>query len=101
MKIKKGDQVLIITGKDRGKKGKVLKIFSVAQKIIVENINLAKKHRRPRRQGEKGQVVESPRPLHVSNVKLLCPKCGQAARIGYKVTETGKFRMCKKCQQEI
>ena len=101
MKIKKNDQVLILKGKDRGKKGKVLEVFPSAEKILVENINLVKKHRRPRRQGEKGQIVEVPKALHISNVKLICSKCGAAARIGYKLTETGKLRICKKCQQEI
>jgi large subunit ribosomal protein L24 len=101
MKIKKNDQVLIIAGKDKGKKGKVLEVFAVLEKIVVENINLVKKHRRARRQGEKGQVIEIPKPLHISNVKLVCPKCGVAARVGYKMTESGKFRICKKCGQEI
>ena len=101
MKIHKNDQVLIIAGKDKGKKGKVLQVFSVAGKLTVENVNLAKKSRRPRKQGEKGQVVSVPKPLHISNVKLICPRCGQASRLGYKKTEAGKFRICKKCQQEI
>lgn len=101
MKIKKNDQVLIIAGKDKGKKGKVLRVFSASEKIIVENINLVKKHHRPKRQGEKGQVIEIPKPLHVSNVKLICPKCGAPTRIGYKVAEAGKFRVCKKCKTEI
>ena len=101
MKIRKNDQVLITAGKDKGKKGKVLQVFSSAEKLIVENINMAKKSRRARKQGEKGQIIEVPRPLHVSNVKLICPKCGQAAQLGYKATEAGKFRVCKKCQQEI
>jgi len=101
MKIKKNDQVLIISGKDKGKKGKVLEVFPVAQKIVVENINLVKKHRRPRRQGEKGQVIEIPKPLHISNVKLICPKCGEPARLGYKITGVDKLRVCKKCRQEI
>jgi len=101
MKIKKNDQVLILSGKDKGKKGKVLEVFPMAQKIMVENINLVKKHRKPRRQGEKGQVIEISKPLHISKVELLCPKCGMAARVGYKITETEKFRICKKCRQEI
>jgi large subunit ribosomal protein L24 len=100
MKIKKNDQVLIIAGKDKGKKGKVLEVFPVPEKITVENINLVKKHRRPRRQGEKGQVIEIPKPLHISNVKLICSKCGTPARVGYKLTDAGKFRICKKCGQE-
>jgi large subunit ribosomal protein L24 len=101
MKIKKNDQVSIMSGKDKGKKGKVLEVFPILERITVENINLVKKHRRPRRQGEKGQVIEIPKPLHISNVRLICPKCGQPSRIGYKLTETGKLRLCKKCKQEI
>jgi len=101
MKIKKNDQVLIISGKDKGKKSKVLEVFPVSEKITVENINLVKKHRRARRQGEKGQVIEIAKPISVSNVKLVCPKCGQSARVGYKLIEVGKVRVCKKCQQEI
>lgn len=101
MKIKKNDQVLIISGKDKSKKGKVLEVFPLENRLIIENINLVKKHRRPRRQGEKGQVIEIPKSLHISNVKLICPKCGQTTRIGYKIVETGKLRICKKCQQEI
>ena len=101
MKIKKNDQVLITAGKDKGKKGKVLDVFGSTEKLIVENINLVKKHRRPRKQGEKGQVIQIPKPLHLSNVKLICPKCGEASRVGYKLTEAGKFRVCKKCGQEV
>ena len=101
MKIKKNDQVLIVSGKDKGKKGKVLEVFPVSSRVVVENVNLAKKHRKARKQNEKGQVVEVPRSLHVSNVKLLCPKCGQPARLGYRLTDDGKYRICKKCNQEI
>jgi len=101
MKIKKNDQILIIAGKDKGKKGKVLEVLPTLEKIVVENANLAKKHHKPRKQGEKGQVIEVPRPMHISNVKLICPKCGQATRVGYKLTEKDKFRICKKCGQEI
>ena len=101
MKIKKNDQVLIISGKDKGKKGKVLEVFPVNSRVVVENINLAKKHRKARKQNEKGQVVEIPRPLHVSNVKLICPKCGEASRIGCRLVTDGKFRICKKCKQEV
>lgn len=101
MKIKKNDQVLIITGKDKGKKSKVISVLPELERIVVENANLVKKHRRARRQNEKGQVVEIAKPMHVSNVKLICPKCGQPSRLGYKITEAGKFRICKKCQQEI
>ena len=101
MKLKKGDTVLIISGKDRGRKGKVLKAFPKEQKILVENINLKKKHVRPKREEEKGQIVQIPAPIHVSNVKLICSKCGKATRIGYKIAENRKYRMCKKCGAEI
>ncbi len=101
MKIKKGDTVLIISGKDKGKKAKVLESFPRQNKIIVEGINLVKRHRRPRREREKGQIVEVPKPINVSNVKLVCPKCGRPTRLGYRLTEKGKHRICKKCNQEI
>lgn len=101
MKIKKNDTVLITTGKDKGKKGKVLKVLPKDNKIIVEGLNIAKKHNKPKKSGEKGQIIEIPRPMNVSNAMLLCFKCGQATRVGYKVTEAEKFRVCKKCQGEI
>ncbi|MDP2917987.1 MAG: 50S ribosomal protein L24 [bacterium] len=101
MKIRKGDTILIMSGKDRGKRGKVAKVFPEINKIIAENINLAKKHVRPKKQGQKGQVVAIAKPFDASKVKLVCPKCGQAARIGFKITESGKFRICKKCTHEI
>jgi large subunit ribosomal protein L24 len=101
MKIKKGDTVLIISGKDRGRKGKVLKAFPKELKILVEGINLKKKHVRPKREGEKGQIVQIPAPIQISNVKVICPKCGKATRLGYKITENKKSRICKKCGKEI
>lgn len=101
MKIKKNDTVLIISGKYRGKTGKVLRAFPKKEKILVEGVNIMKKHQKPRKTGEKGQVVEMLSPIDVSNVKLFCPKCGKAARVGYKITEGRKYRICKKCGQEI
>ena len=101
MKIRKNDQVLIISGKDRGKRGKVLKVLPKEERVIIEGINIKKKSVRPKRSGEKGQIVEVPAPLHVSNVKIICSKCGKAVRIGYKVEAGKKYRICKKCKQEI
>lgn len=101
MKIKKNDQVKILAGKDRGKSGKVLRVLSGEEKVVVENINIVKKHVRPRREGEKGQRVEVPGKVSLSNVMLICPKCGKAARIGYKVAEKSKLRICKKCKAEL
>lgn len=101
MKIKKGDTVLIISGKDKGKKAKVLEAFPRQNRITVEGVNIVKRHRRSRKEREKGQIIEVPKPVDVSNVKLVCPKCGQPVRLGYRLTEKGKYRVCKKCGQEI
>lgn len=101
MKIKKGDQVIVISGKDRGKQGKVLGVFPKENKVVVEGVNIRKKHVKPKRSGEKGQIVELSSPLDVSNLKLICPKCGKPARIGYVVREGKKYKICKKCKQEI
>ncbi|MEK7071770.1 MAG: 50S ribosomal protein L24 [Patescibacteria group bacterium] len=101
MKIKKNDQVLIISGKDKGKKGKVLNVFPKANQVLIEGINLRKRHQKPKKGGEKGQVIEFSAPVNVSNVKLICQKCGKAARVGYKITGDKKNRICKKCNQEI
>ena len=101
MKIKKGDTVLVISGKYRGKKGKVLRVFPKENRVLVEGINLVKKHQKPKRTGEKGQIVESPSPIDVSNVKLICPKCKKATRVGYKFEGEKKYRICKKCGKSI
>jgi len=101
MKIVKGDTVLIISGKYRGKKGKILRTFPKEKRILVEGVNLIKKHQKPRRTGEKGQIVEMPSPIDVSNLKLICPKCGKAVRVGYKFLEKRKHRICKKCGEPI
>ena len=101
MKLKKGDNVLIISGKDKGKTAKILKSLPKQRKILVEGVNLKKKHVRPKRDGEKGQIVQVIAPIDASNVKIICPKCGKAARIGYKIDKDRKFRFCKKCGQEM
>lgn len=101
MKIKKNDTVLIISGKDKGKKAKVLESFPKNNKILVDGVNIVKKHRRPRSEKEKGQIIELPKPISVSNVKFICPKCNKAVRIGYRLTKESKYRICKKCEQEV
>lgn len=101
MKIKKNDQVKIISGKDKGKSGKVLHVFPSLERVIVEGLNLHKKHSKPRREGEKGQRIEVPAKINISNVMLVCPKCGKNTKVGYKIVEKNKFRFCKKCQAEI
>jgi large subunit ribosomal protein L24 len=107
MKIIKGDNVLVISGKDRAKTGKVLRAIPVEERVVVDGVNIAKKSQKPRQRGQKGQVVSMPKSISVSNVKLICPKCGKATRVGYKVTEekegeaSKKSRVCKKCLAEI
>lgn len=109
MKIKKGDKVKVLTGKDKGKTGKVLQVFPSRNRASVEGLNLLIKHLRPRRQGEKGQRIEFPAPIHLSNLMLVCPKCGKPTRVGYKYIETKtgektrrrKVRICRKCKQVI
>ncbi|KKU90852.1 MAG: Ribosomal protein L24 [Candidatus Jorgensenbacteria bacterium GW2011_GWA1_48_11] len=101
MKIKKGDNVKILTGKDRGKSGKVVNVDFKSNKATVEGLNIFKKHVRPKRQGEKGEVVQVFRPLAVSNLMIVCPACGKATRIGYAVDKEKKTRICKKCHAPI
>jgi len=101
MKIKKGDNVKILSGKDRGKTGKVSRVFGKEEKALVEGMNLVKRHTRPRRQGEKGQRVSVPAAIDLSNLALVCPKCSKSSRIGFKIHNKNKFRICKKCQSEV
>jgi len=101
MKIKKGDNILVIKGKDRGKTGKVIKALPKENKIVVEGINLRKKHIRPKREGEKGQIVEIPAVFSASNAKIICSGCGKAVRVGYKIENGIKSRVCKKCGKTI
>lgn len=102
MKIKKGDIVKIMTGKDRGKSGKVLVVFPKENKITTEGINLMKKHKRAKRANEKGQTVEVPKPMNISKIMLVCPHCGKPTRVGFKINENKtKFRICKKCKAEV
>jgi len=101
MKIKKNDQVKILVGKDRGKTGKILRIISAENKVVIEGLNLMKKHVKPRKEGEKGQRIEIPGKANISNVMLVCPKCAKATRVGYKITGKEKLRICKQCKSEI
>ena len=101
MKIKTNDQVKILSGKDRGKTGKVIQVFTREQKVVVEGTNLIKKHLRARTQSDKGQVIELSAPIAVSKVALLCPKCQKATRVGYQLTGDKKARVCRKCKAVI
>lgn len=103
MKIKKNDTVKVIAGKDKGKTGKVMRAFPEQGKVLVEGLNLAVKHVRPKSAGEKGQKMYFPKPLTVSKVMLMCDKCGEPTRVGYRKlegeTRQKKERFCKKCKQ--
>jgi large subunit ribosomal protein L24 len=101
MKIKKGDKVLIIKGKDAKKTGSVLKTLPKNRKLILENLNLITHHVKPRRSGEKGQKIKVPSPLSIANVKLICPKCKKPTRLGFKIENNQKNRFCKKCKAII
>lgn len=101
MHIKKGDNVKIISGKDKGKQGKVLKVWPKKKKVIVEGLNLVVKHVKPRREGEKGQRVKISAPLWLSKVMLICPHCKKATRVGFKFFGEKKARVCKKCHEII
>ncbi len=102
MKIKKNDQVVILTGKDKGKKGKVVRVIPKENKLVVEGLNLVTKHVRPRREGEKGQIIKIARPIPASNVMLICPHCHHPVRVGYKILPAGKKqRWCRKCRELI
>jgi len=101
MRIKKGDMVLVISGKDKGRKGKIIQSLPKKGKVIVEGINLKKKNVKPKRSGEKGQIVQISAPLNVSNVQLICPGCSKAARVGYKIEGGVKLRYCKKCAKAL
>lgn len=102
MKIKKGDNIMIVTGKDRGKSGKIFKVLPKEGRVIIEGLNLKKKHVRPRKQGEKGQIVNIPGSLNISNVMILCKNCDKKTRVGFKFLEDkNKIRICRKCGEEI
>jgi len=102
MKIKKNDQVKMLVGEDRGKMGKVLRSFPNQGKIIVEGLNLVKRHKKSRKEGEKGQRVDIPRAVMASNAMLICSKCGKETKVSYKISSnSSKRRICKKCGGEI
>ena len=99
--IRKNDLVEVIAGKEKGKTGKILSTIPDKQRVVVEKINLIKKHQRPDAKG-KGGIVEKEGPIHVSNVMYLCDKCGSGVRIGYKILDDGKkARVCAKCHETL
>ncbi len=102
LKIKKGDRVRVLTGKDRGKDGNVTRVLPAAGKVIVDGVNVAKKHQRATKATMQGGIIDKDMPLPVANVAIVCPSCGKATRVGYKIDGDGtKVRVCKKCGGEM
>ena len=101
MNIKKNDPVIVLSGKDKGKKGKVLEAMPAAGKIVVEGINMASCHVKPKKEGEQGGIIRKETPLYACKTMLVCPKCGKATRHAVKLEGDKKVRVCKKCGQEI
>ncbi len=100
--IKKEDTVLVIAGKEKGKKGRVLSVMPAKSSLIIEKINIIKRHMKPNRKYAQGGIIEKEAPVHMSNVILVCPKCNKSTRIGNLVMENGKkTRTCKKCKEVI
>jgi len=100
VKFKIGDNVKITAGKDRGREGKIEKVFPKVLKVLVPGINLYKKHVKGF-QGQKGGIYDIPRPLNLGNIALICPKCKKVTRIGFSAKGEKKARICKKCRKEI
>jgi large subunit ribosomal protein L24 len=101
MKIKKGDKVKIIYGKDKGREGVVEKVYRKDNKVLIPGINLYKRHIKKNEKMPKGGIIEIPRPLDVSKVMLICPKCAKPTRVGILREKNKKWRICKKCKSKI
>jgi large subunit ribosomal protein L24 len=100
-RIKKGDTVVVLTGKNRGKQGNVIRVLHKKDRVLVERVNIIKKHQKPT-QASQGGIVEKESSIHASNVALLCPKCKKGVRIGYKLHDDGaKVRICRRCGEEL
>ena len=101
MKLKKGDTVTIVRGKDSGKKGTVEKVYTKEAKVLVEGVNQYKRHVKSKMPGQKSEIITLTKPLPVANVQIVCPKCHKLTRVGYKMEKETKIRYCKKCNHAI
>ncbi|MBN2144882.1 MAG: 50S ribosomal protein L24 [Candidatus Aureabacteria bacterium] len=101
-KLKKNDEIRVIAGKDKGKTGKILKIFKETNRVLVQGINFIKKHKKPTQNDRQGGIVQEERPIHLSKVMLLCSSCKKPTRVGRKFMESGeKIRFCKMCNADL
>ena len=101
MNVKKNDTVVVLSGKDKGKQGKVLSVNPEAGKVVVEGVSVATRHQKARRQGEEGGIVKKETPIYACKVMTVCPKCNKATRIAHKIVDGKKVRVCKHCGAEI
>ena len=101
MSIKKDDLVVVLSGKDKGKQGKVLSVDPKGGKVIVEKVNVASRHQKPRKQGEEGGITQREAAIYASKVQVVCPKCGKGTRVAYVIKDGKKARTCKKCGAEL
>lgn len=101
MTVKKGDNVLVITGKDKGKTGKVVEVFPKDNRVLVDGINIVTKHKKARSQNEKSEIVKKNAPIEASNVMVVCPVCGKATRVAHQEINGKKARVCKKCSASL
>lgn len=100
--LKVNDQVEVITGKDKGRVGKIIKVYKKSDRALVERINMIKRHTKARAAGQEGQIIEKEAPIHVSNLMLVCPKCTNTVRVARKTLDDGtKVRICKKCAESV
>ncbi|OGD32143.1 50S ribosomal protein L24 [Candidatus Azambacteria bacterium RIFCSPHIGHO2_02_FULL_52_12] len=101
MRIKKNDNVIVLSGKDKGKTGKVLQVLPAGERAVVQAVNIRTLHAKPKKQGEKGQMIKSEAPVHISNIMMICPKCAKPARLGARMDEKNKVRVCKRCDAVV
>jgi len=102
MRIHKGDTVVVLSGKDKGKKAEVVRAIPADQRVILEGVNVAKRHQKPTRATQQGGIIDKFMPVHVSTVALVCKSCDQPTRAGYRIESDGeKVRICKKCESEL
>ena len=101
MNIKKDDKVIVLSGKDKGKQGKVLSADPKAMKVVVEGVNVATKHQKPMKQGQDGGIIKVVTPIYACKVQVVCPKCGKGTRVAHEIVDGKKVRVCKKCSANI
>ena len=102
MKLKKGDRVVVLSGKDIGKEGEITRVFLESDRVIVDGVNVAKRHQKATKATMQGGIIDKDMPMPVANVALLCPSCGKTTRVGYTIDNDGtKARVCKKCGGEM